>query len=45
VQLSDEIFGLEPRKEHHPALRAVATQQASGRTHKVQGRADVWRTG
>ena len=45
VQLSDEIFGLEPRKDI--ILRCVQWQLAKRQagTHKAQGRADVWRTG
>ena len=37
VQLSDDIFGLEPRTGHHPALRDVAARQASGRDPQDQG--------
>src|SRR5258707_2066058 len=45
VQLSDEIFGLEPRKDI--IARCVQWQLAKRQagTHKTQGRADVWRTG
>src|SRR5438132_12747993 len=45
VQLSDEIFGLEPRKDiiQRCVNWQLAKRQAG--THKVQGRADVWRTG
>ena len=45
VQLSDEIFGLEPRKDI--ILRCVQWQlnKRQAGTHKSQGRADVWRTG
>ena len=45
VKLSDEIFGLEPRKDI--ILRCVQWQLAKRQagTHKTQGRADVWRTG
>src|SRR5260221_12174419 len=45
VQLSDEIFGLEPRKD---IIQRCVTWQLAKRqagTHKAQGRADVWRTG
>ena len=45
VQLSDEIFGLEPRKDiiQRCVNWQLAKRQAG--THKTQGRADVWRTG
>jgi large subunit ribosomal protein L4 len=45
VQLSDEIYGLEPRKDI--ILRCVQWQlnKRQAGTHKTQGRADVWRTG
>src|SRR5471032_3536365 len=45
VQLSDEIFGLEPRKDliQRCINWQLAKRQAG--THKAQGRADVWRTG
>ena len=45
VQLSDAIFGLEPRKDiiQRCVNWQLAKRQAG--THKVQGRADVWRTG
>src|SRR5256885_5661026 len=45
VQLSDEIFGLDPRKDI--IARCVNWQLAKRQagTHKAQGRADVWRTG
>src|ERR1700760_5122561 len=45
VQLSDEIFGLEPRKDiiQRCVNWQLAKRQAG--THKAQGRADVWRTG
>jgi len=45
VQLSDEIFGLEPRKDiiQRCVNWQLAKRQAG--THKSQGRADVWRTG
>ena len=45
VKLSDEIFGLEPRKD---IIQRVVNWQLAKRqagTHKAQGRADVWRTG
>ena len=45
VQLSDAIFGLEPRKDiiQRCIQWQLAKRQAG--THKAQGRADVWRTG
>src|SRR3954463_3705035 len=45
VELSDEIFGLEPRKDliQRCVNWQLAKRQAG--THKTQGRADVWRTG
>src|SRR6202048_4530001 len=45
VQLSDAIFGLEPRKDI--IARCIQWQLAKRQagTHKTQGRADVWRTG
>jgi len=45
VQLSDAIFGLEPRKDiiQRCVNWQLAKRQAG--THKSQGRADVWRTG
>src|SRR5207247_9570019 len=45
VQLSDEIFGLEPRKDIIArCVQWQLTKRQAG-THKTQGRADVWRTG
>jgi len=45
VQLSDEIFGLEPRPDL--IQRCVRWQLAKRRagTHAVKNRADIWRTG
>jgi large subunit ribosomal protein L4 len=45
VQLSDEIFGLEPRPDI--IQRCIVWQLAKRRagTHKVKGRAEIWRTG
>jgi large subunit ribosomal protein L4 len=45
VQLSDAIFGLEPRPDI--LQRCVTWQLAKRRagTHKVKGRAEIWRTG
>ncbi len=45
VNLSDTIFGLEPRQDL--IQRCVVWQLAKRRagTHKVKGRAEIWRTG
>jgi large subunit ribosomal protein L4 len=45
VELSDEIFGLEPRSDL--IQRCVRWQLAKRRagTHKVKNRAEIWRTG
>src|SRR4030088_1754479 len=45
VQLSDEIFGLEPRKDI--IARCIQWQLAKRQagTHKAKGRAEIWRTG
>jgi large subunit ribosomal protein L4 len=45
VSLSDTIFGLEPRQDI--IQRCVVWQLAKRRagTHKVKGRAEIWRTG
>jgi large subunit ribosomal protein L4 len=45
VELSKEIFGLEPRPDL--LQRCVRWQLAKRRagTHKVKGRAEIWRTG
>src|SRR6266478_3033887 len=45
VNLSDTIFGLEPRQDL--IQRCVVWQHAKRRagTHKVKGRAEIWRTG
>ncbi len=45
VQLSDAIFGLDPRPDL--IQRCVVWQLAKRRagTHKVKGRAEIWRTG
>jgi large subunit ribosomal protein L4 len=45
VNLSDEIFGLEPRTDI--LQRCVTWQLAKRRagTHKVKNRAEIWRTG
>mgnify|MGYP003348960486 CR=1 FL=1 len=45
VELSDSIFGLEPRADliQRMVLWQLAKRQAG--THKVKGRAEIWRTG
>ncbi|KPF98369.1 50S ribosomal protein L4 [Rhodopseudomonas sp. AAP120] len=45
VQLSDTIFGLEPRQDivQRCVIWQLAKRQAG--THKAKGRAEVWRTG
>src|SRR6476620_4889219 len=45
VELSDEIFGLDPREDliQRYVLWQLAKRQA--RTHKTKGRAEIWRTG
>jgi large subunit ribosomal protein L4 len=45
VDLSDEIFGLEPRQDliQRYVLWQLAKRQAG--THKTKGRAEIWRTG
>jgi large subunit ribosomal protein L4 len=45
INLSDTIFGLEPRQDL--IQRCVVWQLAKRRagTHKVKGRAEIWRTG
>src|SRR5437868_8501771 len=45
VQLSDEIFGLEPRKDIIQRCIQWQLNKRQAGTHKTQGRADVWRTG
>ena len=45
ITLSDEIFGLEPRAD---LIQRVIKWQLAKRqagTHKVKGRAEIWRTG
>jgi len=45
VTLSDEIFGLEPRKDLiHRCINWQLAKRRAG-THKVKGRAEIWRTG
>src|SRR5499427_5704043 len=45
ISLSDAIFGLEPRQDL--IQRCIVWQLAKRRagTHKVKGRAEIWRTG
>src|SRR5690348_6239375 len=45
VQLSDEIFGLDPRKDIIQRCVQWQLNKRQAGTHKTQGRADVWRTG
>src|SRR5436309_13627552 len=45
VQLSDAIFGLEPRKDIIQRCVQWQLNKRQAGTHKAQGRADVWRTG
>jgi large subunit ribosomal protein L4 len=45
VTLSDEIFGLEPRKDLiHRCINWQLAKRQRG-THKVKNRAEIWRTG
>ena len=45
IELSDDIFGLEPRQDL--IARMIRYQLAKRRagTHAVKNRADIWRTG
>ena len=45
VELSDAIFGLEPRQDivQRCVIWQLAKRQAG--THKAKGRAEIWRTG
>src|SRR4030095_9107687 len=45
VQLSDAIFGLEPRADIIQRCVQWQLNKRQAGTHKSQGRADVWRTG
>ena len=45
VQLSDAIFGLEPRQDIIARCVQWQLNKRQAGTHKAQGRADVWRTG
>ncbi len=45
IELSDEIFGLEPRMDIiHRMVRYQLAKRRAG-THAVKNRADIWRTG
>jgi large subunit ribosomal protein L4 len=45
ITLSDEIFGLEPRTDLiQRVIRWQLAKRQAG-THKVKGRAEIWRTG
>jgi large subunit ribosomal protein L4 len=45
VQLSDEIFGLEPRKDIIQRCVQWQLNKRQAGTHKAKGRAEIWRTG
>jgi large subunit ribosomal protein L4 len=45
VELSDAIFGLEPRADIIQRCVQWQLNKRQAGTHKAQGRADVWRTG
>src|SRR5260370_15093979 len=45
VQLSDEIFGLEPRKDIMQRCVQWQLNKRQAGTHKAKGRAEIWRTG
>src|SRR5438874_5932737 len=45
VQLSDEIFGLDPRKDIIQRCVNWQLNKRQAGTHKTKDRADVWRTG
>ena len=45
VQLSDAIFGLDPRADIIQRCVQWQLNKRQAGTHKTQGRADVWRTG
>ena len=45
VQLSDEIFGLEPRKDIIQRCVQWQLNKRQAGTHKTKGRAEIWRTG
>src|SRR5246127_3191040 len=45
VELSDEIFGLEPRKDIIARCVQWQLNKRQAGTHKTKGRAEIWRTG
>src|SRR5512140_1376987 len=45
VQLSDEIFGLEPRKDIMQRCVQWQLNKRQAGTHKAKGKAEIWRTG
>src|SRR5437879_6502131 len=45
VQLSDEIFGLEPRQDILARCVQWQLNKRQAGTHKTKGRAEIWRTG
>ena len=45
VQLSDAIFGLEPRKDIIQRCIQWQLNKRQAGTHKTKGRAEIWRTG
>src|ERR1700731_946688 len=45
IQLSDEIFGLEPRADIIARCVQWQLNKRQAGTHKTKGRAEVWRTG
>jgi len=45
VELSDAIFGLEPRQDLIARMVRYQLAKRQAGTHQTQGRADVWRTG
>ena len=45
VQLSDAIFGLEPRKDIIQRCIQWQLNKRQAGTHKAKGRAEIWRTG
>ena len=45
IELSDEIFGLEPRQDLIARMIRYQLAKRQAGTHAVKGRADIWRTG
>ena len=45
VDLSDAIFGLEPREDLIARMVRYQLAKRQAGTHSVKGRADIWRTG